>query len=287
MLMFLFLLLKTTLSCVGSPVLPTVSVTSPIILNVSNFNLTLKCKPDHENNFHYTWQKKIDQLSSRTYNVNKSHFTLFNLRPDDAGEYRCIISNSTGRISSDYTTLQVYGMLSVIYIYSYSMYIIYIHDFLLCMYINYVGVPTIINISKETTIFENEKAILRCIATNHFDTDSSIKTLWYDHSGMQVTSRHGVIIYNEVDKVSSKVKSTLVLDHVNHTYAGIYICRAFIHPTFYSEAVTNLIVECKIMMYFYRCTTSYPYYFRLSKSDYCTRSTILNQQQTIKNSMYC
>ena len=93
---------------------PTVHVTSPISLNVSNFTLSMKCNPD-ERNFKYSWEKKSSLLSIRTQGVSTSCLTIFNLRPEDAGEYRCIMSNSTGRIASDYTTLHIYGVFCVTY----------------------------------------------------------------------------------------------------------------------------------------------------------------------------
>ena len=39
-----------------------------------------------------------------------SKLTITNLRPEDSGEYRCIISNATGNIASSYSELIVRGM---------------------------------------------------------------------------------------------------------------------------------------------------------------------------------
>ena len=93
---------------IGIPVKPTVNVSSPVHLSISNFTLSMKCIPEN-NNFNYTWEKRIGDLSLQTTGVNSSCLTIFNLRPEDSGEYRCIMSNSTGRCASDYTELSVYG----------------------------------------------------------------------------------------------------------------------------------------------------------------------------------
>ena len=81
-------------------------------LNVSNFTLSMKCIPE-VNSFNYTWEKKsyitgFDHTSQIT-GVNSPYLTIFNLKPEDSGDYRCIMSNSTGRCPSDYARLIVYG----------------------------------------------------------------------------------------------------------------------------------------------------------------------------------
>ena len=48
-------------------------------------------------------------LPTRAQGVNSSHLMINNLRVDDAGKYRCIQSNLTGRIASDYGILTVKG----------------------------------------------------------------------------------------------------------------------------------------------------------------------------------
>ena len=74
----------------------------------------MKCIPE-DNNFNYTWEKRIGNLSLQTTGVNSSCLTIFNLRPEDSGDYRCIMSKSTGRCASDYTELSVYGTTCVVY----------------------------------------------------------------------------------------------------------------------------------------------------------------------------
>ena len=84
-------------------------MTVPIVnLTVNNYYLTMKCLPD-KGNFNYKWIKKNDVLLSRTQGVNTSQLIIVNLAPEDSGDYQCVISNSTGTISSNFFTVNVIG----------------------------------------------------------------------------------------------------------------------------------------------------------------------------------
>ena len=48
-----------------------------------------------------------------------------------------------------------------------------------------------------------------------------------------------------MEKVIDGVKSTLSLYPVNCNDSGTYKCRAFNNPKFFTEEMTDLIVECK------------------------------------------
>ena len=91
------------------PPSPPVVMTVPIVnLTVNNYNLTMKCLPD-KNNFNYKWIKKNDVLASRAKGVNTPQLIIINLTPKDSGEYQCVMSNRTGTISSNFSTLKVIG----------------------------------------------------------------------------------------------------------------------------------------------------------------------------------
>ena len=66
----------------------------------------MKCIPN-KNNFNYKWIKKDDVLPSGARGVYTSQMTIVNLIPKDSGEYQCVMSNSTGTISSNFTTVKV------------------------------------------------------------------------------------------------------------------------------------------------------------------------------------
>ena len=68
----------------------------------------MKCLPD-KSNFNYKWIKKNDVLPLRAQGVNTSQLTIVNLTPEDSGDYQCAMSNSTGTISSNFSTVNVIG----------------------------------------------------------------------------------------------------------------------------------------------------------------------------------
>jgi len=95
---------------VGPPALPTVVMSNPLIhLQTNDQQLTMKCVPDTEG-VNYTWEKRYSTLPSRAQGVNTPTMIIVNLKPEDSGEYRCVITNSTGRIFSEYTSVVVRGM---------------------------------------------------------------------------------------------------------------------------------------------------------------------------------
>ena len=85
-------------------------MTVPVVsLTVNDYNLTMKCLPN-KNNFNYTWIKKNGDLSlPKAQGVNTSQLTIINLKPEDSGEYQCVMQNSTGMISSNFSTVTVKG----------------------------------------------------------------------------------------------------------------------------------------------------------------------------------
>ena len=84
-------------------------MTDPAVnLIVNNYILTIKCLPSNSN-YDYKWIKKNDVLPSRAQGTNTSHLTIVNLKPEDSGEYQCIMSNSTGKVRSNFSAVKVKG----------------------------------------------------------------------------------------------------------------------------------------------------------------------------------
>ena len=91
------------------PPSPPVVLSDPILnLTVNNYNLTMKCSPD-KNDFIYKWIKKNDNISLRAQGINTSQLTIVNLTPEDSGDYQCVMSNSTGTISSSFFKVNITG----------------------------------------------------------------------------------------------------------------------------------------------------------------------------------
>ena len=84
-------------------------MTDPVVnLTVNNYNLTMKCL-SNMNNFNYKWIKKNDVLPSRAQGVNSSQLTIVNLKPEDSGDYQCVMINNTGTINSKFYTVNIIG----------------------------------------------------------------------------------------------------------------------------------------------------------------------------------
>ena len=82
---------------------------SLITLTVNDFRLSLRCDIPNGNDFEYRWEKKNGNIS-RSQSINSRDLIITDLKPEDSGEYWCIVSNSTGVISSDYSQLTVEGL---------------------------------------------------------------------------------------------------------------------------------------------------------------------------------
>ena len=90
---------------------------NPVInLTVNNYNLTMKCLPNNDN-FNYIWKKRKDIFPWRAQGVNTSQLTIFNLKPEDSGDYQCVMSNNTGTISSNFAAVNVIGKIPMIIMY--------------------------------------------------------------------------------------------------------------------------------------------------------------------------
>ncbi|XP_065918890.1 cell adhesion molecule DSCAM-like [Dysidea avara] len=91
----------------GSPPPLIVMISNPLIhLQTINQTSSMKCISDAKG-VNYTWEKRYSTLPSRAQGVNTSNMIIVNIKPEDSGEYRCIISNSIGRLFSKYESLTV------------------------------------------------------------------------------------------------------------------------------------------------------------------------------------
>ena len=79
-----------------------------IILLYSNFtNHTLTCEADGASS--YNWEGQNDVIPSDSTGVNTNTLTLINIQPEDAGNYRCVVTNATGSSKSNYAVVTIYS----------------------------------------------------------------------------------------------------------------------------------------------------------------------------------
>ena len=96
---------------IGMPMKPTVTVLPGQLIELTDSNSTLVMRCSSYNfDFNYEWEKKNDRLPSRAQGVNTEELIIIGLSPKDSGEYRCIVSNSTGMISSNYLLVTIKGL---------------------------------------------------------------------------------------------------------------------------------------------------------------------------------
>ena len=110
-----------------------------------------------------------------------------------------------------------------------------------------VGPPSINYYSNGIIAFEGKKVKLVCNATNDKDAIDPVQISWYNGTQLLKPDGKYVIIYNQHNTVVDQIHSELVLDSVNITDDGEYICRAFNNPLCYTENKISLTVECEFV----------------------------------------
>ena len=74
-----------------------------------NTNVSLTCEEDGASS--YRWERQNNVIPSDSTGVNTNTLTLINLRPEDAGNYRCVATNASGSSESNYAHLTINGTL--------------------------------------------------------------------------------------------------------------------------------------------------------------------------------
>ena len=70
-------------------------------------NISLTCEADGASS--YNWERQNQVISSDSTGVNTNTLTLINVKPEDAGKYRCVAANASGSRLSKYATASING----------------------------------------------------------------------------------------------------------------------------------------------------------------------------------
>ena len=90
----------------------------------------MQCLQDTDSlSYAYRWIKKNGTFSLRVQGINSSSLTILNLMPKDSGDYRCVVSNRTGEISSNYSSINIIGKGECMHI--------YIAGVIMCVHFNF------------------------------------------------------------------------------------------------------------------------------------------------------
>ena len=72
----------------------------------SNYtNVSLTCEANGASS--YNWERQNGSISSDSTGVNTNTLTLINLQPEDAGNYRCVATSTSGSSESNYSTVTI------------------------------------------------------------------------------------------------------------------------------------------------------------------------------------
>ena len=108
-----------------------------------------------------------------------------------------------------------------------------------------LGSPNITYYSYGIFAFEGDKVKLVCNATNDGDAIDPVQISWYNGTQLLKPGEKYVTIYNKHNSDTDQIQSVLVLDSVNNTDDGEYICQAFNNPLCYTKKKIKLTVECE------------------------------------------
>ena len=89
---------------------------------------------------------------------------------------------------------------------------------------------------------------LVCNATNDADANIPVQISWYNGTELIKPDGKFVTVNSEQNNVTGEVHSVLSLNAVNCTDDGEYVCRAFNHPSSFTESRIILTVECEFQL---------------------------------------
>jgi len=189
----------------GSPLQPVVKTSMPLInLGINNYTLSLECVPKKDD-FYYKWEKRNKSLPSRAQGIHSSNLMIYNVTPEDAGDYRCLMSNNTGAIASDYKSVAVKGILLVV--------VVHIINLILSI----VKLPEVLISPSSIEVDTCSDSVLRCTVNGY----GKIKVTWRKLDD-ELPEKNDVVVKESLNEVISM----LTINKLVWYYNGIYYCVA-------------------------------------------------------------
>ena len=78
-----------------------------VTISSATDHLSLICKAIEATS--YCWERQDGSIPSCATGVNTTTLTIVNLTPEDAGNYRCVVSNDSDEGFSNYAEITVIG----------------------------------------------------------------------------------------------------------------------------------------------------------------------------------
>ena len=81
------------------------NITIDLVNDTTSVSLT--CEADGASS--HNWERQNGVIPSDSTGISTTTLTLVNLQPEDAGNYRCVATNDSGSIASNYATVNING----------------------------------------------------------------------------------------------------------------------------------------------------------------------------------
>ena len=104
--------LQYSFTLVTLPLITAQPIDKEVSLFGNIFNFSLTC--DAIGAMSYNWERESGSIPSGAIGVNTNTLTIINLQPEDAGNYRCVATNTNGSSYSEYATITITGELQCV-----------------------------------------------------------------------------------------------------------------------------------------------------------------------------
>ena len=200
-----------------------------------HFDVSLVCDANG-NDLKYQWTHNGNILASNSHYsiINDTNLVINNVKSSDSGQYQCFVSNSGGRVASNYATVLVVakgGFLNATKIQSFGV----------CFLMYYiVPAPDIITHPTDTTVAAPFSAVFTCSVC----VFGHLNLIWYKGSEIyESIPKKSVITVTSSNNVTN---STLTILNVSSKDSGMYYCEAWANKKASQSRSAHLLYSGKV-----------------------------------------